>query len=57
MLAGSQARLRSSEKINKILAMSDSDEEELDKEAVGKKVEYISLSPPAWRGLSTLVFR
>ena len=43
MLAGSQARLRSSEKINKILAMSDSDEEELDKEAVGKKVEYISL--------------
>ena len=36
--AGSQARLRSSEKINKILKMSDSDEEELDKEAVGKKI-------------------
>ena len=47
MLAGrgetgtSQARLRSSEKINKILNMSDTDDEELDKEAVGKKVGHI----------------
>merc|ERR1711953_1503246 len=35
---GSQARLRSSEKINKIFNMSDTDEEELDKEAVGRKI-------------------
>ena len=55
--ASQAARLRSSEKINKILNMSDTDDEELDKEAVGKKVGLIVLIPPALLHCPLAVFR